>query len=135
MIKKEIELFLLALSFFTRIPVSKKLDYTEEKLSKSTKYFSLIGLIVGAFSMGIYWSSSFVFSKEISILLSMVASVLMTGAFHEDGLADVCDGFGGGWSRERILSIMKDSRIGTFGFVGLLLVMLLKFFYSAGNGY
>jgi adenosylcobinamide-GDP ribazoletransferase len=56
----------------------------------------------------------------------MIASILTTGAFHEDGFADVCDGFGGGWTKEKILLIMKDSRLGTFGVVGLGLILLLK---------
>ncbi|BDD04108.1 adenosylcobinamide-GDP ribazoletransferase [Aureibacter tunicatorum] len=128
MIKRELELFLLSLTFFTRLPISVNLEYTDEKLSKSTKYFSLIGILVGGVSALVYWSFSFLFPKEIAVLVSMVSTVLLTGAFHEDGLADVCDGFGGGWTKERILTIMKDSRIGTFGFVGLFLTMLLKFY-------
>jgi adenosylcobinamide-GDP ribazoletransferase len=68
------------------------------------------------------------FSVEISVIMSALAGVLLTGAFHEDGLADVCDGFGGGWTKEKILSIMKDSRVGTYGVVGLIFILLLKFF-------
>ena len=62
------------------------------------------------------------------MLLSIAGGVLVTGAFHEDGFADVCDGFGGGWTKEKILLIMKDSRVGTYGVVGLILILLLKFY-------
>lgn len=58
----------------------------------------------------------------------MISGILLTGAFHEDGFADVCDGFGGGWEKQRILEIMKDSRIGAYGVIGLTLLLLLKFY-------
>ncbi|QIA08997.1 adenosylcobinamide-GDP ribazoletransferase [Draconibacterium halophilum] len=64
---------------------------------------------------------------SVAVVLSMVATILLTGAFHEDGFADFCDGFGGGYTPERILEIMKDSRIGTYGTVGILFVLVAKF--------
>jgi adenosylcobinamide-GDP ribazoletransferase len=73
-----------------------------------------------------FYGFQFILPKEIALLLSMVASVLTTGAFHEDGFADVCDGFGGGWTKEKILLIMKDSRLGTYGVIGIGLMLLLK---------
>jgi adenosylcobinamide-GDP ribazoletransferase len=66
-------------------------------------------------------------SNEVAILISMIATILLTGAFHEDGFADVCDGFGGGWTRAQKLSIMKDSRLGTYGAIGLIMILLLKY--------
>src|SRR5260370_1036584 len=66
-------------------------------------------------------------STDAGILASMVVSLLVTGAFHEDGFADVCDGFGGGWTKEKILLIMKDSRIGAFGAIGLIFIFGAKF--------
>ncbi|TXD52490.1 MULTISPECIES: adenosylcobinamide-GDP ribazoletransferase [unclassified Polaribacter] len=125
--KKEIHYFLTALLFFTRIPCPKWINHSAEILNKSNRYFSLIGILVGAISALVYYLSAFIFTLEISIILSMIASVLTTGAFHEDGLADSCDGFGGGWTKEKILFIMKDSRLGTFGVIGLFSILILKF--------
>lgn len=125
--KKQIHIFLTALMFFTRIPCPKWVDHSPEILNKSTRYFSLIGILVGSISAFFYVISSQLFSNEIAIILSTVASVWTTGAFHEDGFADVCDGFGGGWTKEKILMIMKDSRLGTYGTVGVIFILTLKF--------
>lgn len=125
--KKEIHYFFTAMLFFTRIPCPKWVNHSPEILNKSNRYFSLIGILVGSIAAIVYYLSTFIFTIEISIILSMIASVLTTGAFHEDGLADSCDGFGGGWTKEKILLIMKDSRLGTFGVVGLFSILILKF--------
>ena len=69
----------------------------------------------------------FVFPLNVSILISIITGVLLTGAFHEDGFADVCDAFGGAFTRERILEILKDSRIGAYGAIGITLLLMLKF--------
>ena len=127
MIQKEIRYFFTALMFFTRIPCPPSTDHSEEYLNKSRKYFPLIGWIVGGITALVFWVSSLVFPVSISIVLSMVASVLTTGAFHEDGFTDVCDAFGGGWGKAQILTIMKDSRIGAYGVIGMALLLLLKF--------
>ncbi len=116
--------------FYTRIPCPSWVDHSKEYLNKSSRYFPLIGWIVGGIAFLIFYSSHFILGTEIAILLSMAASVYATGAFHEDGFADVCDGFGGGWTSEQILNIMKDSRLGTYGAVGLMLILLLKFFLT-----
>ena len=127
MIKKEIELFLIAIMFFTRIPCTKTLEFSNENLNKSTKYFSLVGLVVGSFGALTYWISLFLFPSNIALLISMISTIWITGSFHEDGFADVCHGFGVGWTKERILTIMKDSRLGTYGTVGLIGLLSLKF--------
>jgi adenosylcobinamide-GDP ribazoletransferase len=124
----ETRLFFTALMFFTRLPVPRNVYHGAEYLQRSSKYFSWIGLIVGSISalttlLLLQW-----FSTEISLLLGMVSGVITTGAFHEDGFADVCDAFGGGWTKETILAIMKDSRLGTFGVIGLGMILSLKFF-------
>ncbi|WP_299157557.1 adenosylcobinamide-GDP ribazoletransferase [uncultured Tenacibaculum sp.] len=124
--KKQIHYFLTAVLFFTRIPCPKWVDHSPEILNKSSRYFSLVGTLIGAISAVIYYGASFIFSPIISIILSLIASIWATGAFHEDGFADVCDGFGGGWTKEKILTIMKDSRLGTFGVVGLTSILSLK---------
>jgi len=124
--KREIRVFFTALMFFTRIPCPKWVDHSEEYLNKASKYFPVIGIIIGSVSAFIYWLFQLIFPVEIALILSMISSVIITGAFHEDGFADVCDGFGGGWTKEKILLIMKDSRLGTFGVIGLGLILLLK---------
>lgn len=113
--------------FYTRIPCPKNIDHNPEYLNKASRYFPLIGWIVGGICFGVYYLSSIAFSVEIALILSMIAGILTTGAFHEDGFADVCDGFGGGWTKEKILVIMKDSAIGAYGAIGLVLLFLLKF--------
>ncbi|OBQ55436.1 adenosylcobinamide-GDP ribazoletransferase [Tamlana sp. s12] len=125
--KRELQIFLTAIMFFTRIPCPKWVNHEPEFLTKSSKYFSLVGIIVGAIGALVYYAASYVFSTEIAIALSMVATIYTTGAFHEDGFADVCDGLGGGWTKEKILLIMKDSRLGTYGAAGLGLILGIKF--------
>lgn len=125
--KKEIRVFFTAIMFFTRIPCPKWVNHSEEYLNKSSKYFPLMGWIVGGLSGTVYYLSLYLFPAEIALLMAIVSSIWITGAFHEDGLADVCDGFGGGWTKEKILEIMKDSRVGAFGVIGLIMVLLFKF--------
>ncbi|RHX87891.1 adenosylcobinamide-GDP ribazoletransferase [Leptospira stimsonii] len=118
--------------FNTRLPVPPFYKYSEEALARSSRYFPLMGWIVSAGASFVSYGLAQILPIEISILLGMIVSVLITGGLHEDGLADVCDAFGGGWSKERILEIMKDSRIGTFGSIGLILSLGLKFFLLVG---
>jgi adenosylcobinamide-GDP ribazoletransferase len=125
--KEEIKIFFTALMFYTRIPCPKNIDHSPEYINKATRYFPLIGWIVGAISFLIFWLSSFVFDTNIAVLFSLIAGVLVTGAFHEDGLADVFDGFGGGWTKAKILEIMKDSRVGAFGVIALIFLFTLKY--------
>ena len=125
--KKELQVFLTAIMFFTRIPCPKWVDHKPEYLRKSAKYFSLVGIVVGCIGAFVFFCSSFIFSSEIALMLSIFSTIYVTGAFHEDGFADVCDGLGGGWTKEKILLIMKDSRLGTYGTVGLLLLLAIKF--------
>ncbi len=126
-INYQLRLFLTALMFYTRIPVPKWVGYSDEQLNKSSIYFPLIGWIVGGIGALVFLGSEFLFSPYVAIILSMIATILLTGAFHEDGFADVCDGFGGGWEKMKILEIMKDSRIGAYGMIGMALLLLLKY--------
>ena len=125
--KKQIDIFFTALMFYTRIPCPKNIDHNPEYLNKATRYFPLIGWIVGGICFVFYYLGAFLFTNEIAVILSIIAGILTTGAFHEDGFADVCDGFGGGWTKEKILLIMKDSAIGAYGAIGVVLLFLLKF--------
>lgn len=126
--KQEIKIFFTALMFYTRIPCPKNIDHAEENLNKATRYFPLIGWIVGAISFIVFAISDLLFGTNVAVVLSFAAGVLTTGAFHEDGFGDVCDGFGGGWTKERILDIMKDSRVGAYAVIGLVLLFALKYF-------
>ncbi|MFC4815533.1 adenosylcobinamide-GDP ribazoletransferase [Flavobacterium sp. GCM10023249] len=130
--KKELDIFFTALMFYTRIPCPKNIDHNPEYLNKASRYFPLVGWIVGMISFVTFYLANSVFSTGIAIVFSIVAVILTTGAFHEDGFADVCDGFGGGWTKEKILTIMKDSAIGAYGAIGLILLFMLKF-YSIGE--
>jgi adenosylcobinamide-GDP ribazoletransferase len=123
---KQWRYFLTAVSFFTRIPIHFN-HFDEADLNKSTRFFPLVGVLVGAIGALVFWLCDILLPLEIAVLLSMVATILLTGAFHEDGLADALDGLGGGWSKEQVLTIMADSRIGSYGAVGLLLALLTKY--------
>ncbi len=120
-------LFFTALMFYTRLPVPKGIDHSEDLLNRATMLFPLIGWIVGGISVGVFWVGSLLFPPELAVLFSIIATVWTTGAFHEDGFADTCDGFGGGWTKPQILTIMKDSRLGTYGAVGLGLLLAVKY--------
>ncbi len=127
-IKTEIQVFFTAVMFYTRIPCPAWVNHDATFLNKATRYFPLIGWLVGGLSALTFYGASFYLSKEVSLIFSFVASLLITGAFHEDGFADVCDGFGGGWTKEKILDIMKDSRVGAYGVIGMICLFLLKFY-------
>lgn len=127
MLKKELNIFFTAIMFFTRIPIPKWIDSSSETLKECAKYFSLIGIIIGAFGGLVYFTFSLILPQNIAILLSIIGTIWATGAFHEDGFADVCDGLGGGYTKEKILLIMKDSLVGTYGIVGLISLLLLKY--------
>jgi adenosylcobinamide-GDP ribazoletransferase len=125
--KEEIKIFLTAVMYFTRIPCPQWVGHSDERLTKCVRYFPFIGILVGVVGATVYYGGALLFPHPLAVLLSMVSTILLTGAFHEDGLADMCDGFGGGWTKQSIMEIMKDSRIGTFGVIALVSVFALKF--------
>ena len=125
-LKYEVQLCLTALMFYTRIPVSAKLPFSQNRLNRSRKYFPAIGIIVGSIAVLFYSICVSYTGSTLAVLISMCATVLATGAFHEDGFADSCDGLGGGWEKDTVLKIMKDSRIGTYGTIGLLFILAIK---------
>jgi len=120
-------LMLLALSFFTRVPVRLPEVIKPEMLHKASRYFALVGLFIGAVSALVFAIFASFLPISLAILISMACSLLLTGAFHEDGWADVWDGFGGGWTVEQKLNIMKDSRLGTYGAAALFFILMLKY--------
>jgi adenosylcobinamide-GDP ribazoletransferase len=125
--KKEIDIFFTAVMFYTRIPCPKWITHDDNYLNKATRYFTLVGIIVGGITALVFFVAQYFLNTTIAIVLSMISSIFLTGAFHEDGFADVCDGFGGGWTKQKILDIMKDSRVGAYGAIGIGLLLLLKF--------
>jgi cobalamin 5''-phosphate synthase/cobalamin synthase len=124
--KQQLNLFLHALQFYSRIPVGRT-DYSEDNLTRSLRFLPLVGIIVGAIGGAIFLLFMLVFPQTISATAAIIAMVAVTGALHEDGLSDFFDGFGGGYTKERILEIMKDSRIGAYGVVSLIFLFLAKF--------
>ncbi len=130
LLSNQLRLLLIATQFYTRIPITGKLaqwaGYSPELLSISTRYFTLVGAGVGAACAGLFYLTQFVLPPSIAVILSLCFGVLITGAFHEDGWADFCDAFGGHQTREKTLQIMTDSRIGSYGAIGTVLLFALK---------
>ena len=127
--------FLLALQFFTRIPVTGRLadwvGFSPAMLRASAAHFPGVGWIVGGLTAAVLWGLLLLLpavpaASWVAAIASTVFGVLLTGAFHEDGLADLADGLGGSMNRERALEIMKDSRIGSYGAIALVLAVLAK---------
>lgn len=125
-LQRQLRYALCALAYFTRIPIPAWVGYEADDLNHAAKYFPLIGLLVGAIAAAVWFACAQIFPARVAIVLSMISSVWITGAFHEDGLADAVDGFGGGYTREDVLRIMQDSRIGSFGSIALILALGLK---------
>ncbi|MEG3695537.1 adenosylcobinamide-GDP ribazoletransferase [Vibrio coralliirubri] len=120
------DLFALAMGFFSRLPMPKNTPYSSERMNRSGRYFSLVGLLLGALCGGVFLLLDAVLPSAVAIFLMMSFSLMLTGAFHEDGLTDMADGIGGGMTLERRLTIMKDSRIGTYGASVLVMALLGK---------
>ncbi len=115
---EERPVFLLAVQFLTRIPVSDP-GYTPDRMAATPRWHPGVGVLVGALTGAVFVVASWGLPPLVAVLVSTAISLLLTGCFHEDGFADACDGLGGGQTRERALEIMKDSRIGTYGAAGL----------------
>ena len=133
-VRAELDYFASALTFYTRLPCPYPASYSDENLNKSRKYFPLIGWVVGGISVLVYLFAQLLVPPAVALLLSMAATIYATGAFHEDGFTDSCDAFGGGWDKEQILTIMKDSRIGTYGTVAIAMLLATKFATLLGLG-
>ena len=125
-IGRQFTLFWVAVQFLTRLPTPRLNDFKTEWLSASARYFPVVGALVGAINICIWWTASLWLPVPVAVGLMMGASLLVTGAFHEDGFADVCDGFGGGSTPESVLAIMKDSRVGAYGAIGVAMMLGLK---------
>jgi adenosylcobinamide-GDP ribazoletransferase len=126
-LRQELASFLGAIRFFTRLPVPEWVGHSADGLNRSARYFPAVGILIGLIAALVYLLTSIFWPKTLAVLLAMAATLYATGAFHEDGLADTADGLGGGWDKARILDIMKDSRVGSYGVVALVLALLGKF--------
>ena len=116
---------LAALIFFTRLPFWRIANVEREYYERVVPLWPLAGWVTGGIMALVLWGAEALnIPTGVAVALAMTARILVSGALHEDGYADFCDGFGGGTSRERTLSIMKDSHIGTYGVLGLVLYAL-----------
>lgn len=122
----EFVLLSVATQFLTRLPTPAFRDFRADWLSQSARYFPAVGAIVGGINVGVWWLAGRWLPATVAVGLMLAVSLLVTGAFHEDGFADSCDGFGGGVSADRVLAIMKDSRIGAYGALGIAVMLGLK---------
>ncbi len=116
----------LAIQFLTRVPVPLPNIYTPERLTLAARYYPLVGIGVGVAGAVILTLALQIVLFPVAVILSVIGTILLTGAFHEDGFADTCDGIGGGQSKSQALEIMRDSRIGTYGALALVLSIGLK---------
>ena len=120
---------LAAVRFLTRIPVPSTTTSSEQAsrdLRAAVPWFPLVGALIGAITAAAIYAAGNVWSPPVAVLLALSVEALLTGAFHEDAVADYCDAFGGGWTRDDILRILKDSRHGTYGVLGLTLAVALR---------
>ncbi len=125
-LRHELRLFFVALQFLTRVPVPAWVGWQPQWLQDCLRHFPLVGACVGLWGALVLVLAAQWWPPAVAVGLSMAATVWLTGAFHEDGWADTCDALGGHVSRERALTIMKDSRIGAYGAIGLVLMLGLK---------
>ena len=121
---------LVAVQFLTRLP-TPRVDLADEAerratLGRATAYFPAVGALIGASTAGLVLLAGQIWPMGLAVVVGLAAEALLTGAFHEDAVADFCDAFGGGWTREDILRILKDSRVGAFGVLGLGLAVALR---------
>lgn len=135
-IRNHYEAFLAAVQFLTRIPITLRLipDHPQRyqaTLARGVIYFPLVGGLITATTSLVILLLLRWLPAELAVVIGLAFEAMLTGAFHEDALADTCDGLGGGWTREQVLDILKDSRLGTYGTLGLTLGLLCRFFCVA----
>ena len=122
--------FIILIQFMTRIPIPVNVEYDEKKLGKSIKYFPLVGAIIGVFLFAVnFFAGKITRNRQIIAITLIIAEILITGLIHIDGLADTADGLLSYAKKEKMLEIMKDSRIGTNGTVALILYFIAKFVF------
>lgn len=123
---REAALYLSAQQFLTRLPSPSWIGWDDDRLARAAKWFPVVGLMLGCVAGAVWWGAAQVLPATIAAGLALGVLMLLTGGLHEDGLADCCDGLGGGQTRERALEIMRDSRIGAYGGLGLIVSVGLR---------
>lgn len=126
--------FLFTLGFMTRIPIPMQMKMEEGDMEKGFVYFPLVGLVIGLVDMIVYFLFSKLLPESMAIIMAILANLFVTGAFHLDGLCDTADGIYSARTKERMLEIMKDSRLGTNGGIALVIDLALKYFGIANCG-
>ena len=124
--RRQLDLFICALQFLTRLPTPALAGFQVDWITRSARYFPVVGQLIGLICAGVWLAASRSWPGAPAAVIALAAGMLATGGFHEDGLADTADGLGGGRTREQRLTIMKDSRIGSFGALALIAMTLLK---------
>src|ERR1700722_13007555 len=124
--KRLVEEMQVAFQFLTRLPISR-IAYHPDSLSRSAKFFPVVGLVIGVGASVLEHILAPHLNRMLVALLILTFLVLITGGLHEDALGDTADAFGGGWNREQVLTILRDSRIGSFGALALVLSVLARF--------
>jgi len=119
-----------AFQFLTRLPMPS-VTFEEDSLSRSVKFFPLVGLAVGSGAALLQSILIVHLARPLTAFVVLTYLVLITGCLHEDGLADTADGFGGGWTKDRVLAILRDSRIGSYGAIALVLSLLARYLLLA----
>ena len=126
LVREEARRLLLATQLLTRLPVRIFVEADAARSGAAARYYPVVGAALGALAGAVFWVAHLALPIELALVISTAATLLVTGAFHEDGFADACDGLGGGATRERVLEIMRDSRLGTYGAAGLGLMLAAK---------
>ncbi len=124
---------ILAIQFLTRLPINIMVDWNTDNLRKSSFYFPFVGMLLGLIAYGIFFVFSFI-NREVAGVFTVLGLIVLTGGLHLDGLSDTCDGFFSNKDRESILEIMKDSRVGAFGVISLVIAILLKYVLISNMG-
>ncbi len=124
-IATEIAAVRAAVTFMTRLPLGG--EPSDKAVAASIKWYPLAGLLIGGILAALFWFLGYLFRAEVSLVMTLIAGLVLTGALHEDGLADTFDGMGAGPDRDRMLDAMKDSGIGAFGVTAVVSALLLKF--------
>jgi len=117
---------ILATQFLTRLPISKPVEFKDKNIAASIFYYPFIGIVIGAIGYVFYYVFSHI-NENIGVLSALISMIVTTGGLHLDGLSDTCDGFFSYRDKEKMLEIMKDSRIGSFGVIAIVLDILTKY--------
>lgn len=126
-----IKSLVLMLQFLTRLPVNVQVDFDRKIIARGTLFFPFIGMLVGAIAAAVYYLLYYV-NLDVASLGAVFTIIAVTGGIHLDGLSDTADGFFSSRSREKILEIMKDSRVGTFGVIAIIFNILSKYVFLRG---